>query len=185
MYASEQLAHPVHLLLAPNPRLRRPCIASFEDRWTMLQLACQSYQSLIPFDFEKDASGPTHTINTLKRLRLNTRENFVWLLGSDALAKVHLWYGTPELAEWLSFFVLKRPGYIVVQPPRDFHLIEDVSKVIEKPGFAYVAPQPMIDISATKVRNNLQKGTDIKHLVTTPVYDYIISKHIYEPKDSC
>lgn len=185
VYVSDLFAQPVHLLLAPRPRLRGPCVANFEHRWTMLQLACQDYKSLIPVDIERNVPGPTHTLATLKCLRRKTNDSFVWLLGSNALAKVHLWYGSRELSEWLSFVVLKRPCSLVVQIPPDFKLTQSVSAVLEKPGLVYVAPQQMLDLSATKVRDNLQTGRDINHLVTTPVYDYIISKHIYEPKDSC
>lgn len=185
VYVRDLFAQPVHLLLAPRPRLRSPCIASFEHRWTMLQLACQSFELLIPVDIERNVSGPTRTINTLKHLRRKTNDNFVWLLGSDALAKVHLWYGSRVLPEWLSFVVLNRPSFPVVQPPADFDLTQDVSAVLEKPGLVYVAPRQMLDLSATKVRESLQSGRGINHLVTTPVYEYIISRHIYEPKDSC
>lgn len=185
VYVSDLFAQPVHLLLAPSPRLRSPCIASFEHRWKMLQLACQSYKLLIPVDIERNIPGPTRTIDTLKHLRRKTDASFVWLLGSDALAKIHRWYESRELPKWLSFVVLKRPCSLVVEIPPDFNLTQEVSAVLENTGLVYVAPRQMSDLSATKVRNGLQTRRDIRHLVTTPVYDYIISKHIYEPKDSC
>ena len=185
LYAGELLAHSVHLLLAPRPRLRQPSTASYADRWAMLQLACQPYTILVPFDFERNAPGPTHTIVTLERLRQSTSDCFVWLLGSDALRKVHLWYRAEELPQWLSFLVVKRPGDNVVPPPRNFHAVEDVCELLERPGTVYTAAQPMLDLSATTVRHHLEQGRDIKYLVSPPVYDYIISRHIYEPKDSC
>lgn len=184
-YAHKLLNLPIHLLLAPHPQLRPPCEASYEDRWSMLQLACSSSSELIPVDFEKHTVGPTHTISTLEHLRVRVRENFVWVLGSDAIANVHLWYRAPELPNWLSFFVVKRPGFLDVQPPRGFELVDDAKKVVKRPGYIYIASQSTIDFSATVIRDNRHQGKDIAHLVTQPVYDYIISKHIYQTKDSC
>ena len=150
----------------------------------MLQLACQPYSSLIPFDFEKNATGPTRTIDTLKRLRRTIDENFVWLIGSDALAKTQQWYQAEELANWVSFLVLTRPNYSLVQNPRNFHPVNDVHELLDGPGKICVVAQPMINLSATTVRLRLAYGEDIKNLVTSEVYDFIISKHVYEQKDS-
>ena len=151
----------------------------------MLRLACQSDTSLIPFDFERSALGPTHTIDTLERLRQTKQDNFVWLLGNDALMKIHLWYRADELPDWLSFLVFKRPGFTEVNPPQDFRLVDDVRELQRSPGLISESTQPMLDLSATKIRDLRKQGHDIKAFVPAPVYDYIISKHIYEPKDSC
>ena len=151
----------------------------------MLRLACQSDTTLIPFDFELRAPGPTHTINTLELVRQSTPDNFVWLLGSDALMKIHLWYRAVELPDWLSFLVFKRPGFTKIKLPQDFRLVDDVRELQRRPGLLYVSAQPMLDLSATKIRDLRKLGQDIRPFVTAPVCDYIISKHIYEPKDSC
>lgn len=151
----------------------------------MLQLACQSDPTLIPFDFEQKVSGPTHTIETLKRLRQTTRENFVWILGSDALRKFHLWHRAAELPHWLSLFVFRRPGVITAEIPRDFLQTNDVRELLQRTGMIHFSTSPMLDLSSSKIRTLRKQGKEIKSLVTAPVCDYIISKHLYESKDSC
>ena len=178
-------ARPVHMLLAPRPQLRTPCTTSYTDRWEMLKLACRSDPALIPFDFEQRVPGPTHTIITLKHLRQSTKENFVWIIGSDAITKVHLWYQTEELPDWLSFLVFVRSGFRDVAPPQGFTLVGDALELLERPGMIYFSTRSTLDLSASTIRLLRSEGKDIKSLVTASVYDYIISKHMYEPKDSC
>lgn len=150
----------------------------------MLQLACQPDSSLIPCDFEQSVPGPTHTIATLERLRQTTDENFVWILGRDALMKIQFWHRAEELPEWLSFFVFRRPDFMTVDRPRDFLQTHDAHELLQRPGLIYISPDPMLDLSGTKIRHLRKHGKEIKSFVTPPVYDYIISKHLYEPKDS-
>ncbi|MCY3542129.1 MAG: nicotinate (nicotinamide) nucleotide adenylyltransferase [Gammaproteobacteria bacterium] len=183
--AGAQLACAIHLLIAPRPQLRPRCAASYADRWAMLQLACQSDSALIPFDFEQGISGPTHTVVTLERLRQTTTENFVWILGSDALMKVRLWHRAEELPDWLSFFVFRRPGIPTVELPRHFRKTNDARELLQRQGLIYISTRPMLDLSGSKIRHLRKNGKEIKSLVTAPVHDYIISKHLYEPKDSC
>ena len=151
----------------------------------MLQLGCESDTTLIPFDFEQRTPGPTHTIVTLERLRRSTRENFVWVLGTDALMKIDLWHRAEELPAWLSFLVFRRPGFTNVKTPEDFTVVEHVSELRKRPGMIYFSTRPMLDLNATQIRHLRKQGKDIRTFVTESVYDYIISKHIYEPKDSC
>lgn len=183
--AGAQLACAIHLLIAPRPQLRPQCVASYADRWTMLQLACQPDSTLIPFDFELSCPGPTHTIATLERLRQTTPENFVWILGSDALMKVHLWHRAEELPDWLSFFVFRRPGNPSVELPRHFRKTNDARELLQRPGLIHISTSPMLDLSGSKIRHLRKQGKEIKSFVTVPVHDYIISKHLYEPNDSC
>lgn len=184
-FANEMLGRPVHLILAPRPQLRTNCATSYSDRWEMLKLACQSDPALIPFDFEQSVPGPTHTIVTLKHLRQSTKENFVWIIGSDVLTKVHLWYRAEELSDWLSFLVFVRPDYMEIKQPLGFTLADNAFELSERPGLIYTSTRPMLDLSASMIRLLRSEGKDIKSLVTASVYDYIISKHMYEPKDSC
>lgn len=183
--AGTLLSRAIHLMIAPRPQLRTSCATSYADRWAMLQLACESDPTLIPFDFEQSIPGPTHTMATLERLRQTTLENFVWILGSDALTKVHLWHRAEELTDWLSFLVFRRPRITTVELPRDFLQTVDAHELLQRPGLIYISPAPMLDLSGSKIRHLRKQGKEIKPFVTAPVYDYIISKHLYEPKDSC
>ena len=151
----------------------------------MLQLACEPDSTLIPCDYEKNVPGPTHTIATLERLRQTSDENFVWILGSDALMKVHLWHRAEELPETLSFFVFRRPEFQTVEIPPNFLQCQGAHELLQRPGLTYIAPDSMLDLSSTTIRHRRKQGREIKSLVPEPVYDYIISKHLYEPQDSC
>ena len=56
--------------------------------------------------------GTVYTIDTVKRLkRRYPRHDFVWLMGSDSLPKLHLWRNWRGLAREVPIAVIGRPGY--------------------------------------------------------------------------
>jgi nicotinate-nucleotide adenylyltransferase len=69
-------------------------------------------------DFEA-REGTRFSIDTVKRLkRLYPRHAFIWLMGSDALSKLHLWRDWRGLAREVPIAVISRPGY-----DRDAHAV--------------------------------------------------------------
>jgi nicotinate-nucleotide adenylyltransferase len=62
-------------------------------------------------DFET-REGTVYAIDTVKRLkRRYPRHDFVWLMGSDSLPKLHLWRDWRGLAGQVPIAMISRPGY--------------------------------------------------------------------------
>jgi nicotinate-nucleotide adenylyltransferase len=56
--------------------------------------------------------GTRYTIDTLRALeRRYPRRRFVWLMGSDNLAQLHLWKDWRNIAREMPIAVIARPGY--------------------------------------------------------------------------
>jgi nicotinate-nucleotide adenylyltransferase len=56
--------------------------------------------------------GTRYTIDTLRALkRRYPRRRFVWLMGSDNLAQLHLWKDWRSIAREMPIAVIARPGY--------------------------------------------------------------------------
>jgi nicotinate-nucleotide adenylyltransferase len=56
--------------------------------------------------------GTRYTIDTLRALKRRfPRRRFVWLMGSDNLAQLHLWKDWQSLAREMPIAVIARPGY--------------------------------------------------------------------------
>ena len=56
--------------------------------------------------------GTRYTIDTLRALkRRYPKRRFVWLMGADNLAQLHLWRDWRELAREMPIAVIARPGY--------------------------------------------------------------------------
>jgi nicotinate-nucleotide adenylyltransferase len=62
-------------------------------------------------DIEKKTQSRT-TAQTLRSLKpLLGRGHFVWIMGADSFAGLHLWHDWLEIAQTLPLAVLARPGY--------------------------------------------------------------------------
>ena len=169
----------VTLMVAPNPQLRSPPEASLHDRWTMLQLACKSNPVLEASKFEDSRDGPTRTIQTLKDLSKTNAVPIVWAIGMDAFCNVSNWYGSEELPRIVSFFVLSRPGPVPGDLPAGFVRVKDPVQLLSSPGGVFMSSEPMLDVSATKIRRKIRSECDLSKLIHPEVCKHIIKNRLY------
>lgn len=116
---------------------------------------------IIVTDFERHLPTP-YTASTLAFLTARQpRVHFVWLMGADNLAQIHLWKNWEQIFERAPVAVLDRPGYRhramaarAAQTMRDHYIDES-----DASGLAHFAPPawtfltiPLTDISSTDLR---------------------------------
>lgn len=169
----------VTLMVAPNPQLRKPPAASFQDRWTMLLLACQSNSPLQASRFEDSRDGPTRTIETLKDLAKTNDLPIVWAIGMDAFRNVSSWYRANELPDVVSFFVLDRLSSSPGEMPSGFCRVNEAGQLLDRPGGVFVSSTPMLDVSATEIRQKIREGCDVSELLHPEVCKHIIKNRLY------
>jgi nicotinate-nucleotide adenylyltransferase len=85
------------------------------------------------------------------------------LLGADAAADLAAWWEVEALPGLADVIVFARPGATVPRHPL-------ISRVI---------PVPVIDLSATQVRERVKQGRSIRYLVPDPVREYIGAHGLY------
>jgi len=167
----------------------RTAHATNEQRLTMLKLATARDARFGVDDRELKREGPTYTYDTLAAIRAErTVEPLVFLIGSDAFAKIDTWHRWTELFELAHFAVAVRaadeawaskgPGAFpreiwprITLNPRDL-LSAPSGKVIS------FAMTPMA-ISSTAIRTLAAEGASIRYLTPDPVTDYIRTHHLY------
>ncbi|MCX6614128.1 MAG: nicotinate-nucleotide adenylyltransferase [Acidobacteria bacterium] len=108
------------LLVIPNrlpPHKHSGTAASYEDRLTMVGLACETEPKFEACDIE-NREGKSYTIQTLERLRIQYGEavQFFFLIGADAFAEVLTWFRVREVFEMTEFIVAARPGFEYESP---------------------------------------------------------------------
>ena len=170
----------VTLMVAPEPQLRNPPEASFEDRWEMLSLACEPDSKLLPSQFENRHRRPTRTIHTLQKLAQSTKSAVVWVLGSDAFESLPQWYQAEDLPNFTSLFVLARPNTEICQVPRGFTQVRSASELLDQTGHVFVATTAMLDIAATDIRRRVRMGLEVSHLLPSSVLEHIMKKGLYQ-----
>lgn len=86
--------------------------APYEDRFRMVELACENESSLTASDLEK-GPGPSYSIDTINKLRasLKPEDRLFFLIGADAFAEIETWHRWREVVAAVEFIVVSRPGH--------------------------------------------------------------------------
>ncbi len=156
---------------AGNP-WQKSVAASAAHRLAMVEIAlkdCMSrYRALEISRFEIDDSRLSYAFQSIEYFTTqNPGANLVWIIGSDAFAKIDEWKEVEQLAKSVEFLVITRPGQKLESA--------NVAKSITYSQIEINA----LDISSTKVRNLIKASEPFDSLVPAGVAAYIKSQGIY------
>jgi nicotinate-nucleotide adenylyltransferase len=108
---------------------------------------------------------PSYTIDTLTYLSDKyPQHQFSLFLGSDNLSHFHKWKNHQAILDHYPILVYPRPGEV---------------KTLEHPGVNYL-DAPLLDISATFIRQSIQDGLSVRYLLPERVEQFIVAKKLYE-----
>ncbi len=142
-----------------------------EDRARMVELAVAGDPQFGVSRLEVERRGETYTLDTLRALPAEGGRP-VLLLGADAFAGFPAWREPSEIARLARIAVLGRPG-------RDTAAIIDEVKAEVPNVDAAPLEAPLIEISATAIRDRVRRGLPIRDLVPPAVADYIAARGLY------
>ncbi len=194
LHPVEALAKQVGLqkvILLPNhvPPHRPQPEANPIQRLEMVRLAIQD-NPLFTIDIrELERNTPSYTLDTLIALRqeMGSQQPLAFIIGQDSLLSINLWYGWNKLLDNCHLLVCSRPGYAAdfndpqMQAWLKQHRTEDPSQLRNSPhGYIYLADTPLINISATEIRQKLSAGNLCNELLPHAVFEYIRSHHLYQ-----
>lgn len=147
-------------------------LAAPHHRARMCQLATADDPLFDVDPLELNRTGPSYTIDTVRALREKGEQTVSWLIGADMVAILPTWHQAERLLSETQFILMARPGWSFdwqsLPPP--FRALRD--NVVEA---------PLIDISATTIRQRLAAGRSIRYLTPPPVIDYIAANGLYRP----
>jgi len=92
----------------PPHRAEGP-FASYEDRFAMVELACQADGRFLPSCLEAD-ERKSYSIQTIERVRFIYPGPYYFLIGADAFAEIRTWYRWQDVIAAVTFIVVSRPG---------------------------------------------------------------------------
>jgi nicotinate-nucleotide adenylyltransferase len=147
-----------------QPFKRAAHAATAEQRAEMLDLAVAGNPRLRVERMELGLPTPSYTVRTLRALAEREAGNrFTLLLGADAAQDLAAWWEVEALPGLADIVIFARPGASVPRHP----LIKRVISV------------PVIDLSATQIRERVKLGRSIRYLVPDPVRAYIEQHRLY------
>lgn len=170
----------------------RDAHATNEQRLTMVKLATQRDARFGVDERELKRDGPTYTYDTLREVRSERGATLpiVFLLGSDAFAKVNTWHRWQELFDLAHFAVAIRaddaqwfahgPGAFPAEvgPRVTLNLRELLAAPAGKVMTFSMTP---LAIASTAIRNLVREEASIRYLTPDPVAEYIRSHRLYLP----
>ncbi len=155
----------------------RAAISPAEDRIKMLGLAIAGQPIYLISRLEVERPGPSYAVDSMAQIKkqLNPADDLFFIMGWDNLMNLHLWYEADRLIKLCRVVAAPRPGF----PQPSIQSLEH-----ELPGIserAIIMERPLIDISATLIREKVANGLTIDALVPPAVAKYIQQKGLYKP----
>lgn len=156
----------VWIVVSPqNPFKVSSTLLNEYDRLHLVRLAIGDEKSIKPSDAEFHLPKPSYTIDTL--LHLDTKypmHKFSVIMGSDGYQNFPKWKNADMILKYYSLILYRRPGFSI---PTSI------------PSNVQVLEAPLLEISATHIRDTIRQQKSIRYLVPDAVKDEIERNNYY------
>jgi nicotinate-nucleotide adenylyltransferase len=150
--------------IPPHKFLRSSTTA--RQRITMVKLSIGGLKKIKVSSVELERRGVSYTIDTLRTFHKKyPSAELVLIIGADNLAQFDKWRSQRSILKLASLAVYRRKGFAILSNN-------------DKISCAHLKG-PMLLVSSTEVRQNINDGSSIKGLVPRPVYMYIQRHKLY------
>lgn len=158
----------VWLVVSPqNPLKPKNTLARDRDRLHLVRLAIGDNTLLKAADIEFSLPKPSYTIDTLTHLSEKyPQHEFALIMGGDNLATLHRWKNYEQLLRGYDLYVYKRPTY-------------ELGDLATHPRVR-LFDAPMMEISATYIRQCLQNDKSVQFLLPDAVFNYLSEVKLYQ-----
>jgi nicotinate-nucleotide adenylyltransferase len=150
----------VWMVVSPrNPFKQQSQLLDEYQRLHLVHLALDNNPKIKASDIEFHLPKPSYTIDTLTYLEEKYPKHiFSVIMGSDSLQNLAKWKNAPMLMEKYPVYVYKRPGIDNANPGcKTLHILD----------------APLIEISATRVRELIKKNKSLRYLMPDSVIEEI------------
>ncbi len=149
-----------------NPFKKKESLGNVYDRLEMVNLAIEPAEKLRSSTIEFNLPQPSYTVDTLIHLRERYPDkDFVLIMGSDNLQSFHKWKNHEIILRDYRIYVYPRPGH--------------QGYPLEKHPSVTVTDTPLMELSATFIRQSVKDGKSIRYFVPDSVLTFIDSKGLY------
>ena len=157
---------------APRPWMKEGRIrADAEDRLAMIELAIAGRPGLRASCVDLDRPGPTYSIDTIRDLRrqLDPGTTLWFIVGADTLVETAEWREPERIFRECTVVAVARRGHPRPEQLPTAHLGHD----------ALFVDGPVVDVSATDIRERVARGEPIDGMVPAEVERFIREHGLY------
>ncbi len=150
-------------------------VTSAEHRLEMLVIATASYPRFNVSTLEMERPGATYTVETMSELRasLGASTQVFFIVGFDALNELPAWKEPERLVNMCRIAAVRRPGHT------DLDMDELEAAVPGLTKSLVVVDAPLVNVSATEIRERAAQGRSIRDMVPEEVAEYIEKNRLY------
>lgn len=153
-----------------NPFKPSSTLLNEYDRLHLVQTAITDNDGFKAVDVEFSLPKPSYTAHTLAYLSEKyPTYSFSIIMGSDSFQNLPVWKNSEAIINQYPLLVYKRPG---------FDILDDYGARIQ------VLQAPLLEISATHIRERVQQGKSIKYLVPESVEEEISTNRFFRKSQS-
>lgn len=150
-----------------NPLKKNKTLLHEFDRYDMVRMAINENPKLNVTDIEFHMPRPSYTIDTLTYLtEKHPKNQFVLIIGEDNLVDFPKWKNYQKILENFPLYVYPRP--------------EVKESELKNHPQVKMVDAPLLDISATFIRDTIKKNHSIRYLVPEEVERYILFKKFFK-----
>jgi nicotinate-nucleotide adenylyltransferase len=188
----------IFLIPAALPPHKTPgAVANADDRQEMIHLAIGNLPRLTLSDVELNRAGPSYTIDTVRHFKntLADDSRIYLIMGLDAFLEIDTWKSYAELLGQIAFIVMARPNEDCPNADQGWKILENYLKSTLSEDYEFLTARgcytsegkqaihivdiDAMDISSTKIRQNIKTKKTIENLVPPKVAEFIQSKGLY------
>lgn len=160
----------VWLVITPrSPFKTKNTLLEDHHRYQMVYEATKDYEKLSPSKIEFNLPQPNYTIHTLAHLfeKYGDTYDFSLIMGEDNLKGFHKWKNYKEILDNHHIYVYPRISTSTGDP-----------KFKDHPKVLWI-DAPIMEISATFIRNQHREGKNIRALLPDAVWKYLDEMNFY------
>lgn len=160
----------VWLVVTPqNPFKKKKTLLEDYHRYQLVQIATEDFPNLNPSKIEFKLPKPSYTVNTLAYLsEAYPQHNFNLIMGEDNLNSFHKWKNYEFILENYHLYVYPR--------------LSNTSKneTLSEHSHIHFVEAPVIEISATQIRQGISLNKEVRPLLPCKVWQYIDEMNFYK-----
>lgn len=151
-----------------SPHKRKQSLLDNHHRYEMVYIAVEDYPKLRPSNIEFNLPQPNYTVHTLAHISEKyPNKEFSLIMGEDNLRTFHKWKNYETIVEHHDIYVYPRIGGGKVK-----NQFREHSKV-------HRVDAPVIQISATHIRDSIKQGKNVQALLPKEVWKYLDEMNFY------
>ena len=152
-----------------NPLKQSGSLLNEYQRLHLVRLATEDDDRIKASDIEFSLPKPSYTVNTLAYLSEKYPEHtFSIIMGGDSFQNLDKWKNFEVITKNYRIYIYSRPGFEITQTFNADHIVLNA---------------PLLELSATTIRNLIRAGKSVRYLLPEKVLEEIEKGGYYRQSD--